>query len=116
MGASIIEKDNQRLVFVENSVVREILDGRFIQRISRRHLFRALNSKGIEVDVYERLLHETVHSWRLEFTDTQEIVEMPLGRIPQVAILNPPNSAGNQYHVKMQFFRQKRGMLQARML
>jgi len=116
METTVLEKDNRRLVYADNRVIGEILDGRFIQRINRRHLLRSLNSKGIEIDVYDRLLHETVHSWRLEFTDTKEILEMPFGMIPRVAILNPPCSAGNQYHVKLQFFRQKQGMLQSRML
>jgi len=103
---------NQQLVFVNETVIGEIKGGKFVQRTHKHHLFRKLNSKGMEVDVYQRLLHEPVITWRLEFMDTKQILEIPLERIPIWGILNPPGSAGYQYHVKLRHFNEEQPALQ----
>jgi hypothetical protein len=104
LEVKLVSKGDDRLVFVDNRVIGEIRSGWFEQKTTRRHLLRALNSKGIEYDVYQRLLHEEVEGWRLRFTDTAQILSIPLARIPQCGILNPRHSAGYQYHIKLQFF------------
>jgi len=108
----VAAKDRENWVFVEGQAIGAIRDGYFVQRTTKRHLFRSLNSKGIEYDVYQRLLHEPVSWWRLEFTDTNQILEIPFAMIPELGILNPPYSAGYQYHVKLQYFNETRAALQ----
>jgi len=115
VSADMLSFEGRQLVFVDDVVIGHIKEGRFVQRISRRHLFRELNSKGIEFDVYQRLLHEPVQFWRLEFQDTGEIVEIPFRQIPECGILNPRHSAGYQYHVKMRFFNVVRSQIQKEM-
>lgn len=112
----VAHKGDDRFVFVDRQVIGQIRDGCFVQRTTKRHLFRSLNSKGIEYDVYQRLRHEAVSWWRLEFTDTRQILEIPLDMIPEVGILNPPYSAGYQYHIKLQYFREARPALQKSLL
>lgn len=112
----VAHKGGDRFVFVDRQVIGQIRDGCFVQRTTKKHLFRSLNSKGIEYDVYQRLLHEAVSWWRLEFTDTKQILEIPLDMIPEFGILNPPYSAGYQYHVKLQYFNEARAALQKGLL
>lgn len=107
-----VDKD---IVFIDNAVIGRISDRRFVQKTHSGHIFRKLNSKGIEFDVYQRLLHENVSIWRLEFTDTGQIMEIPLRLILECGILNPRGSAGYQYHVKMRFFNVIRAAIQKAM-
>jgi hypothetical protein len=115
LRVEIHQRANEWLVFVDGRPIGEIIRGWFTQKTTKRHIFRELNSKGIEYDVYQRLrLFENgkVLGWRLIFKDTKEILAIPLERIPEVGILNPPHSAGNQYHVKMQYFNVEQPALQ----
>jgi hypothetical protein len=106
---------NQDRVFVGGRVIGQIWGYTFVQKVTRRHLFRELNSKGIEFDVYQRLVLEGVNIWRIVFKDTGQIFEIPLAKICKVGILRPPHSAGNQYHVRLQDFTEVRPILQKEM-
>lgn len=116
LNVHIKRNGNSHLVFVDQKVIGEIKDGWFVQKTTSRHIFRQYNSKGIEYDVFNRLLHENVEGWKLIFTDTGQILSIALDFIPYHGILNPPHSAGYQYHVKLQFFDVDQPVLQKQLL
>jgi len=116
LNVHIKRNGNAHLVFVDQRVIGEIMDGWFVQKTTSRHIFRTLNSKGIEYDVFNRLCHENVEGWRIIFTDTAQILSIQFDLIPYHSILNPPHSAGYQYHVKLQHFEVDQDVLQKSLL
>lgn len=50
------------------------------------------------------------------FADTGQILSISLDLIPHYGILNPPHSAGYQYHVKLQHFDVDQDVLQKTLL
>ncbi len=101
---------DESLVFVNHKPIGRIMKGVFIQMITRRHIFRLTNSKGIDESALIRVEHEC-HTWRLIFKDTKEILSIPVKKIRQVG-KKEPHAAGIQYMVCLGDFNQDQPALQ----
>lgn len=62
--------------FVNGKVVGQLENGVFFQRIFTKHIYRAMNAKGIDVNLH-RVLRGKCRIWRLEFDDTKQVLEIP---------------------------------------
>lgn len=101
---------NENLVFVDNKVIGEVIDGIFVQRIYERHIFREYNAKGIDTNVHARLAGRC-KAWRLEFKDTKQVLTIPFEKIAMVGKI-VATGAGAQYLVKLTDFNEKRPAIQ----
>lgn len=105
-------KASEDLVFVEGKVIGEVRNGVFVQRTALRHIFRQQNAKGIDVNVYHRLAGRC-KAWRLEFTDTKQILSIPFEKIAQVGTITSTGAVGAQYLVKMDDFNEDQAAIQS---
>ena len=101
-------------LYVNATVVGFLRDGVFEQRITRRHIFRLYNAKGIDLGLY-RQLEGRCHTWRLIFKDTAEVLSIPFADIPKLGILQD-TGAGPQYLVALNHFTQDQPALQSRLI
>lgn len=102
------------LVFVDNKVIGRIDKGVFVQRITPKSIYRALNAKGIDEDVL-LWLEKTCHTWRLIWKYTKEIISIPMNRIREVSI-KKDTGAYVQHLVKLHLFNQDQPPLQKNLL
>ncbi len=89
--------------FVNGRVVGQLDNGVFFQRIQSRHIYRATNSKGMDVGLYQQLRGKC-RTWRLEFEDTKRVIEIAYERIEISGKLRPVTGAGVQWMVRLDYF------------
>ena len=107
-------KASEDIVFIDNKVIGHVRDGIFVQKTSLRHVFRQTNSKGMDINVHGRLVGRC-HRWRLEFTDTKQVLSIPFEKIAQVGVITS-TGAGVQYLVHLADFNEDQVALQAKLL
>lgn len=103
-------------VWAGDRVVGIIENGVFIQQITRRHIYWAMNAKGLDVHVYTHLQGQC-HTWRLVFTDTKQVLSIGMEKVKIVGVkrdLGP--RAGIQYMVKLADFSEEQTTLQGSLL
>lgn len=110
-----IEVDDQ-LVYAGGRPIGKFVDGVFIQKVTARHIFRELNAKGIDVEVHAMLKARGCWLWRLDFTDTLQVLSIPFEKIEIVGVKKQFNGAGVQFFVNLAEFTEKRPVIQARLL
>jgi hypothetical protein len=88
-----------------NIIGRLTIDRVFVQRISSRGIFMQDGGKGIDVVTYNWLLRQGATTWRLEFTDSKEVLTRSLAGIPAIAKRRElGRKAGTQYIVPLAEF------------
>ena len=100
--------------FVNGRVVGQLEKGVFFQRVQRRHIYRAMNSKGMDFFLH-RQLRGKCRIWRIEFEDKQ-ILEIAYDRIEVSGILRTIKGAGKQYMVPLPYFDELKPASQRRMI
>ena len=101
--------------FVDGKVVGDLDNGVFFQRIQRRHIYRVMNAKGMDVGLH-RALRGKCRTWRLEFDDTKQVLEIPYARIEVSGKLMPVKGAGIQWMVKLKYFDELVPSIQRRLI
>lgn len=100
--------------FVNGKVVGQLENGVFFQRVQRRHIYRVLNAKGMDINLH-RQLRGKCRLWRIEFDDHQ-VLEIDYKRIEMSGILRPVKGAGMQWMVRLDYFDELKPATQRRML
>ena len=100
--------------FVNGRVVGSLENGVFFQRVQRRHIYRVLNAKGMDVGLH-RQLRGKCRLWRIEFEDHQTL-EIEYKRIEISGKLRPITGAGLQWMVPLKYFDELVPATQKRML
>jgi len=102
-------------MFVDGRVVGQLDFGVFFQRISTRHIYRAMNAKGMDVNLH-RALRGKCWKWRLEFEDTKRVIEIDYDRIEISGKLIPVVGVGLQWMVRLDLFDELMPATQRRMI
>lgn len=102
------------LVFVDKRVVGKKEDGTFLQRVSTRHIYRLFNAKGIDANLYQRLKIEGIHTWKLIFKETYQVLSISFEKIDIVGFSVP--ACGEQIMVKLADFNEDQKPLQEKLL
>ena len=92
----------------------QVVDGVFIQRTTLLHTQQQGDAKGINAYTYRRLVGKC-HTWRLEFTDTKQVLSIPFEKIAQVASLVSAGTSA-QYKVKLSEFDEVQVVMQEKLL
>ena len=100
--------------FVNGRVVGSLENGVFYQRVQRRHIYRVLNAKGIDVGLY-RQLRGKCRKWRIEFEDHQTL-EIDYSRIAISGVKKKIPGAGEQWMVRLSLFDELKQATQRRMI
>ena len=100
--------------FVNGRVVGSLENGVFFQRVQRRHIYRVLNAKGMDVGLH-RQLRGKCRLWRIEFEDHQTL-EIEYKRIEISGKLRPITRAGLQWMVPLKYFDELVPATQRRMI
>jgi len=102
--------------FVNGSYVGTLTyDGVFIQKVRRKHIYRRLLAKGIDIQLH-RALRGKCREWRLEFVDTGRVLTIPFHLIAARGIELYVNNAGYQIMVKLEDFREEQTIQQGSLL
>lgn len=100
--------------FVNGKVVGQLENGVFFQRVQRRHIYRVMNAKGMDVGLH-RGLRGKCRIWRIEFEDHQTL-EIEHKRIEISGKIRPIKGAGIQWVVPLQYFDEQKPATQRRMI
>lgn len=100
--------------FVNGKVVGMLENGVFYQRVQRRHIYRLLNAKGMDMGLH-RQLRGKCRLWRIEFEDHQTL-EIEYKRIEISGKLRPVKGAGIQWMVPLHLFDELKPATQRRMI
>ena len=100
--------------FVNGRVVGSLENGVFFQRVQRRHIYRVLNAKGIDLGLYKQLRGKC-RLWRIEFEDHQTL-EIELKRVEISGKIRPIKGAGLQWMVPLKYFDELTPATQKRLL
>lgn len=100
--------------FVNGKVVGRLENGVFFQRVQRRHIYRVLNAKGMDIGLH-RVLRGKCRLWRIEFDDHQTL-EIEYKRIEISGKIRPVKGAGTQWMVPLQYFDELKPATQRRLV
>ena len=100
--------------FVNGKVVGQLENGVFFQRVQRRHIYRVLNAKGMDIGLH-RQLRGKCHLWCIEFDDHQTL-EIEYKRIEISGVIRPIKGAGMQWMVPLKYFDELTPATQRRMI
>ncbi len=100
--------------FVNGKVVGQLENGVFFQRVHRRHIYRVMNAKGMDVGLH-KALRGKCRLWRIEFEDKQTL-EIEYKRIEISGKLRPIKGAGMQWMVRLDLFDELTPATQRRMI
>lgn len=107
------KKAGPELVFVDGKVIGRLEGGIFLQKTEERHIFRQNNTKGLDVNVWQRL-NGRCTTWRLDFKDTKQVLSIPFEKISQVGKITS-TGAGAQYLVHLDDFNEDQVVLQEKL-
>lgn len=109
-------RSNEALVFVDGRPIGNYNDGTFTQWVTRRHIYRQLNAKGIDIRVHADLKARGCRQWEIVFTDTAQILKIPFAKITACGISRHIPGAGDQIMVPLSDFNESRPVLQGSLI
>lgn len=92
--------------------VGELADGVFVQRVQGRHIYNAAAGKGMDKFVHFQLKVKHCRTWRLDFKDTKQVLEIPFAKVESYPLKKIRNLAGEQYLVPFEDFQEVRAVIQ----
>jgi len=101
--------------FVNGKVIGTLDKGVFFQRIQTRHIFRQMQAKGIDLQLF-RSLRGRCREWKLEFEDSKRLICIAYDRIEQSGVIKWVPGAGQQMMVELRLFDEIRPGTQKRLI
>jgi len=101
-------------VYLDNRVIGKLEGDAFVQRITRRHIYKRYAAKGMDLSIYW-MLKGTCRYWKLVFTDSGEELTIPFHQIATVGF-EVSTGVGKQLMVKLKDFGGIKPLEQARMM